>query len=547
MRTVSRRAIIMIVTCLLILGAVPATSWAMTNGKKAIVLAHKAAVVGEKITRLERQVAVAPHRSQTRQRVVRLGWQVVRINSDMRRLTRLAQRPGTRAAVRLRVNRLVGTVAALDSRMLDLCAVFTGSQARTYTRTVTAAARSLDYWRSYWLRHPAPTPTPAPAPAAIPPSTGSLDLNPPNGYVYNGGGVASTSGTITLGSNCTIVGVKFTGGGIRIKGNGNTVRGCTFGANPWASLLIYVGNDNVIAGNTFNEATASGSSIQMLGGKRNQITGNVTRGGVTAIASLYSRSVNGGGAASLIEDNVISGNTCSGFSEEGITFDVLGNQALDIPALEYDHIRAAGGSSVTLSSLPFPSYVGYDVVYLSGALAGHTAGIVAQSGAAFTLAAAATGALVNDQVVIGAPFKDNVVSGNTVSAAPGNNAILLYGMAFGNRIENNHVLVGNIKVESLDNLVIASGAATGTYGRAPCGYNTVKGNVVAGNVSLEYYAIPTISGHSNTYSPYVSVGNNVVGNTCTRIDANQQVAFISGNSGSTSLSDVTLSPVEMVP
>ena len=128
-RTISRRSIIMIVACLFIVGAIPAASLATTNGKKAIALADRAAVVSKKIGQLERQVAAAPHQSQARQRVSRLSWRVVRINSDMRQLTRLVQRPGTKATVRLHVNSLVATVAALDSRMLDLCGVLTGAQA----------------------------------------------------------------------------------------------------------------------------------------------------------------------------------------------------------------------------------------------------------------------------------------------------------------------------------------------------------------------------------------------------------------------------------
>jgi hypothetical protein len=120
-------------------------------------------------------------------------------------------------------------------------------------------------------------------------------------------------------------------------------------------------------------------------------------------------------------------------------------------------------------------------------------------------------------------------------------------MAFNNRIENNTVLRGGIKVESIDNLVIASGSATRSYGRAPSGYNTIRNNKMSEDVSLEYYAIPTINGHANAYPAYVSVGKNVIGNQCVRVNANQQVSYIAGNSGTPNFSAVTLSPVEMLP
>ena len=389
---------------------------------------------------------------------------------------------------------------------------------------------------------PVSSPTPAPTPAL---SIGTLNLNPPDGYSFNGGGTYTTSGTVSLGNNCTIVGVNFaSGGGVQIRGNGNTVRNCTFGSNSWASVLVWVGNDNVIDGCTFNEVAGSGSSIQVLGGQGNQITNNVTYGGITAIAFLYSRSVNGGGAASLITGNTVSGNTCSGFTEEGITFDVLGNQPADVACLEYDTVKAVSGSTVTLSSLPFPNYVGYDMVFLTGPLAGSRRSIVGQSGASFTLSSG--GAAVGDQVVIGACFEGNLVFGNTVTAQPGNNALILYGMAFGNVFQDNTVLQGNIQVESIDNLVPASGSASGTYGRAPCGFNTIENNVVAGDISLEYYAIPTINGHANTYPAYTSYGNSVIGNKCTRVDANNQDCYVSGNSGTTNYSSVILSPTQMV-
>ena len=377
----------------------------------------------------------------------------------------------------------------------------------------------------------------------------ALNLNPPSGYVYDGGGVTSAAGPLQLGSNCTITGVNFTGGGsgIQIRGNHNVIRNCTFGAYSWAALLILIGNDNVMAGNTFNGVSGFGGNVQILGGKRNHVTDNVVRGGITSIAFLYSRSCNGGGRASLIEGNVVSGNRCSGASEEGITFDTMGSSAQDSAALEFDRIRHVGRSAVTLSSVAFKQrYAGYDMVFLGGPLRGHTCRIVRQSGSRFVLDGRVPRSVVNSGVVIGATFKHNQVTGNTVSG--GTVGILLYGMAFGNSVQGNVVARGGIKVESVDNLVVANGSATGANGRAPSGYNTVKDNTVnQGDISLEYYAIPTIDGHANTYPAYVSVGNNVLDNRCPQVSAYHQVCYLAGNTGERSLSHVTLSPTVMVP
>ena len=291
----------------------------------------------------------------------------------------------------------------------------TPSQALTPTPTPTPTPAQTPTPAS--TPTPVSSPTPAPTPAL---SIGTLNLNPPDGYSFNGGGTYTTSGTVSLGNNCTIVGVNFaSGGGVQIRGNGNTVRNCTFGSQLMG-LRARLGRQrqrhrrqHLQRGNRLWV-----SSIQVLGGKGNQITNNVTYGGITAIAFLYSRSVNGGGAASLIEDNVVSGNTCSGFSEEGITFDVLGNRRLTSPAWSTTRVKAVSGSTVTLSTLPFPNYVGYDMVFLSGPWPGARA---ASSGSREPASSwsSATGAAVGDQVVIGAAFKDNLVSGNTVTAAAG--------------------------------------------------------------------------------------------------------------------------------
>jgi len=332
---------------------------------------------------------------------------------------------------------------------------------------------------------------------------------------------------------------------------GAEVRDCTFGKSTWSSIIGYRVNDCIFDGNTFNNVqyingNKAGSNLQILGGKRNKITNNTTYGGFTGIIFKYSVLANGGGYKSLIEDNIIMYNTVKDPLEEGISFDVTGDDPAQVASLEYDTISSAYGSQVTLSNANWaptgnPSYIGYDLVFLTGTLAGQTRRIIAQSSATFTLDASITGASAGDKIVIGATFKGNLISHNKVIGG-GDGAILLYGMAFRNTITNNTVTgVGSsISIRSLDNLVRSKDSVTGTWGRAPCGYNLVKDNDVGYRVILLYYAIPVIWGHANTYSPYYNYGNAVVDNKISDVLwANYQYYYSSGNTGTTKLYHVT--------
>jgi hypothetical protein len=156
----------------------------------------------------------------------------------------------------------------------------------------------------------------------------------------------------------------------------------------------------------------------------------------------------------------------------------------------------------------------------------------------FTVVGDLAGVAPGDKVVIGACYKNNHIAYNTGTSyeAGGYSAILLYGLCFGNVIEHNTIMQGKIKVQSLDYTVVAAGSATRTHGRAPCGYNTVEDNVVRdslGRVYLEYYAL------GGDYAPFVSEGNNVIGNTTPIVQAVRQHAYFEGNTGTELFSSVT--------
>jgi hypothetical protein len=375
----------------------------------------------------------------------------------------------------------------------------------------------------------------------------AINLNPPDGYTYNGGGTETTSGELDLGSNCTISGMHFTNGSnqIAINGSHNTISGCTFGPNTWSAVLIYNGQYNTITGCTFNTNREQGANIQVLGGSYNQITNNHTYGGVTLCTFLYSRSANGGGPDAIIHDNVVSGNTFTGNGEEGVSFDCLGNNSGDTGAFEYDAIASVSGSNVTLSTHTWPNYDGFYMAFTDGPLQGQLRQISSHSGSTFTLASAPTGAVSGNHVVICAPYLHNTVSNNTI-VNTGYCCVELYGLAFNNIIQNNICSGGPIIVRSVDSISSANGNVTATAGRAPNGYNLVAGNQISGyGVVLDYANINNVVAHPYT-TPFQTKGNNVENNSpCTGVTGGNQWCYVA-NSGTVNLSSSTLSQTEMV-
>jgi hypothetical protein len=384
----------------------------------------------------------------------------------------------------------------------------------------------------------------------------------PKGVSIIGAGGSTFNGKFRLSNYSKMINMTFSRAGRRIIlgeiGNssgyitGAEVRNCTFGISTWSSIIGYRVNDCIFDGNTFNnvkyiKGKKAGANLTILGGKRNKITNNITYGGKTGIIFKYSLLGNGGGYESLIEDNIVKYNTVEGFLEEGITFDLTGNDPAQIASLEYDTILSANGFQVTLSHANWsltgnPSYVGYDMIFLSGTLAGQLRRITAQSRATFTLDKSVSGAAKGDKIVIGATFKNNIISKNRVINKGGfsKGSIILFGMAFYNKIEGNIVENGGISIRSLDNLVRSKDSVTGTWGRAPCGYNLVKDNNVGHRVILLYHAFPVMKGHANTYSSYNSYGNAVINNKISdRLWANRQYFYSSGNSGTTEFYDTT--------
>ena len=356
-----------------------------------------------------------------------------------------------------------------------------------------------------------------------------------------------TQGSIHCEDGCTIDGFAFRsyGAATAISMGGAdqgavarnvTVKNCSFAAGTTQytgrRIVLYLAHGCHIDHNTFSGAAGSGGNIVVAGGDHNSITDNSIHGGTTCILFMWSRSSNGGGLDSIIEHNVITGNVFSGYSEEGISFDLKADDPADCGALEYDRVAGVSGQAITLSDLQFPDYVGYDIVFVDGALRGRTRTITSQSGHTFTVTGSLAGVAAGDHVIIGACFKDNYIADNEGTSVRGFPAILLYGLCFGNLIERNTVHSGKIQVESLDYTVQAKGSKTlvgSVFGRAPCGYNTLRNNKVdagtGNNINLQYWAL------HGSGTPFTTEGNNVIGNTAPLLSADHNCFFRSSNIG----------------
>ena len=309
--------------------------------------------------------------------------------------------------------------------------------------------------------------------------------------------------------------------------------------------MIERGSDNVIDANTFNTVQGQGANITVTRGARNHITNNVTKGGVTAILFMWSRSSNGGGLDSIIEDNVVTGNACSGYSEEGISFDLKANDGADAGALEYDAVRAVNGQTLTLTATGFPNYVGYDVVS-STARCGAAPGPSPDRAAAPSPSREVLPGPRPATMSPSGPATRATSCAGTQSPATRQNPSARHPLRpllrQRHRGQHDPGRQDQGDVPGLHRHRLRN-SATGTRGRAPCGYNTVRDNRVqdsTGRVYLEFYSL------GGSLAPFVSEGNNVIGNTTPIVAADYQYMYLSYNSGTTALGNTTKAASEFV-
>ena len=313
---------------------------------------------------------------------------------------------------------------------------------------------------------------------------------------------------------------------LNTKITGGWIQNNTFGiSSSWPVVYLPLVHDFIIDGNTFNNA-GGGSNIQVLGGKRNIVTNNILHGGKTCIIFKYYADANGdpGGVDANIQDNIVMGNSCDGFAEEGISFDLAATTS-SLMFKENDFIDSVSSPDITLTHAGWgggddPNYIGFDMAFIDGALIGQTRVITDQTDATFTLDSAVTGAAPGDEVIIISTFKNNRIAYNNVNASGGylDAAILLYGSSYQNFIFSNTLTNGGgIGLRSLDGLHESDtlgaglGNVTSTCTKAPVSNNLVRDNVTDGWLKAYWRNYEGICGSVDP--AYDSQGNSFVGNT----------------------------------
>ena len=382
----------------------------------------------------------------------------------------------------------------------------------------------------------------------------------PENIVIQGEEGAKLNAQFRMSDGSEIINFTFSGGAYRIYIgeigqapdeyiDNVVVRDCEFTGSTASPLVLGARvNDSVFDNNTF--ANDTGSNLQILGGKRNVVTNNTITDGKTAIIFKYDAAANGGGPDSMIHGNIVMGNTVSGFSEEGISFDMEGSATTSQMFLERDTIESINGGNVTLSSAGWgggddPDYVGMKMIFVDGDLIGTTRTITVQSNAVFTIDGAALSANeIGDIIVIAATFEGNIIAYNEITSS-GKSSILLYGMAFLNRIYENTLSRGNIGIKSLNNTrepdTLVDGNVTSTCGTAPTGYNLVSDNDVGtdatycaantGNCRMDsFYREPTVESCTGAWPTYITKGNSFTDNlTDNGLYVAYQKYYVDGN------------------
>ena len=313
---------------------------------------------------------------------------------------------------------------------------------------------------------------------------------------------------------------------------GIEVVSCDFGraSSGMGSIFFPWVNDSVIAFCDFDSDSTStvGQNIEIRGGKRNKIIGNTTLGGKTAIIFKQGRSYSGGLAAGIIEDNIIAGNTCDEYKEEGISFDFIGDSQTDNGAMEYDLVESSATNTVTLGDSGWDGspldYTDFYMGFLSGTLVGKVYKITGHTADTFTFTETVSSASATDKVVIFAPFLNNYIGFNKVTDSYPEDDILIYGAGVGNVIEfnNGEDLVGSddagmIHIRSLRNIDPQTGSVAGYCGQAPSFNNLVINNTAYGDgtngMTNWTYNVNRTTGSCSQVASLYSVGNTFYGNT----------------------------------
>lgn len=301
------------------------------------------------------------------------------------------------------------------------------------------------------------------------------------------------------------------------------------------SILEEVGNNIAYEGNHFYNM--AGLRPLQIWGSNHRVIGNYVDGGIFGLSLLGKHNI--AAARRPCTGNVFAGNIVLNTSEEGISMDVVGNVAAETVIREYDTVATTPGSSViTLSSANWSAqttYTGsvYDLVFVTGTLAGKRYKITTHSGASFTLANVSSdyaSITVGDGVSIQLSCYGNTIANNIVIPAliegrDFSSGIVLHGTGTENTIANNIVYGVDTGAGSFDNYaireanlngIVATDAITydgtnsttiaATQRRAPVGLNTITNNrSIGGGTGVDYINYSSSADYTPIGSTYTDM------------------------------------------
>lgn len=236
----------------------------------------------------------------------------------------------------------------------------------------------------------------------------------------------------------------------------NTFINCMYGVKGGFS-------NSIINSNIFNNGD-NRRNIEINMGMLNTIAFNRIGKGITGIAFLCDASLT---KRIPVMGNKVIGNTVSNISEEGISFDVYGNDTAKCSSLLYDTIVTSVNSSgnfciTTTKGIPSANaYLESFVVFLNGNLKGQVAKIKSMGSTGLEYLELDNGNnvfttqisnVVGSKIVIIIPFMFNDIMYNNIQSAT-LAGIHLYGNNIGQRVMYNNLHSSKLRMTSLGGLI----------------------------------------------------------------------------------------------
>jgi hypothetical protein len=306
---------------------------------------------------------------------------------------------------------------------------------------------------------------------------------------------------------------------INIKSSGITVKNChTLNSTVFLSGFYFPLVEDLWINNCRIDSNANalvGSAIEIQGGEKIWITDNSIDGGKVSILTKYTGTSNNN---TSVKRYAVVGNTIYNYREEGISAD-LAPDGVYHSSFDHDVIDTGGvsGTTITFANANWgggddPDWVGYDALFLSGALRGNAYTIVGQSGADFTLSAnvETAGAVAGDEVLIGSLISNLYWARNAVARYWGDDDhMLLYGLVHNAVLENNRIgrpgISGcRIQVLGYYNGYAYNDSVTGKCSVTPNSMVLIKNNTVFDDIT--YYDFTTNICSPNVGHKYQNLG-----------------------------------------